>query len=97
MVSRDPELSAQGPGVVRALIFSACLGAASTHSLLLPPTFPAAMTLNDVDPSTLELDDRALSKISRKELAKHLSVLQDMYARRGKKYGTYTWLSQPLR
>ena len=41
-----------------------------------------------IDPSTLNLTPRELSKMSKKDLANHLSTLQEMYTERGRKYGT---------
>jgi hypothetical protein len=49
-------------------------------------TSPSAMS-SEVDPSTLSLTSHDLTKISKKDLVKHLSVLQGMYTERGRKYG----------
>jgi len=63
------------------------LGVSPPHDLLFPLTLPLAMSPKDVDPSTLDLDERSLSKLPKKVLIEHLSTLQEMYETRGKKYG----------
>ena len=64
-----------------------CLGASPPHDLPSPLTLPLAMSPKDVDPSTLKLNERTLSKIPKKALAEHLTALQEMYEMRGRKYG----------
>jgi hypothetical protein len=49
----------------------------------LPSDMPS-----EIDPSTIGLTPHDLSKLSKKDLAKHLSTLQEMYVERGRKYGT---------
>jgi hypothetical protein len=49
-------------------------------------TSPSAMS-SEVNPSTLSLTSHDLTKISKKDLVKHLSALQGMYTECGKKYG----------
>ena len=59
-------------------------GAFSPPSSPSPPSFPSTMPA-EINPSTFTPQE--LSKLSKKDLAKHLSTLQDMYTERGRKYG----------
>ena len=62
------------------------------RSLALSLTsFSSEMSSEPVDPSTLDLDDNNLNKITKRDLARHLLILQEMYEDRGKKYGAWLW------
>ena len=52
----------------------------------LPAPPPSEMS-SAVDPSTIGLTPHDLSKLSKKDLAKHMAALQVMYTERGRKYG----------
>jgi hypothetical protein len=79
-----------GAGANLCVYILGCLGATLSPDSLSPHSIPSAMP-SEVDPSTLDLAPHDLNKISKKDLAKHLSSLQVMYAERGKKYGTQLW------
>jgi hypothetical protein len=62
------------------------LGAAPSLLSPSPHSFPSDMPTN-VDPATICVSPNDLSKLTKKELAQHLSSLQGMYAERDEKYG----------
>ena len=43
---------------------------------------------SEINPSTISLTSHDLSKITKKDLATHLSALQGMYMEKCEKYGT---------
>jgi hypothetical protein len=44
---------------------------------------------SNANPSPIGLTPQELSKLGKKDLAKHLTTLQGMYTERGRKYGTW--------
>ena len=55
--------------------------------------FHSAMP-SEIDPSTLSAGE--VSRMTKKDVAKHLAALQHMFAERGKKYGAYLRSSLPV-